>query len=551
MFCIHCGKALEDGSRFCMYCGKPIADAPVAVPEEQTVAAVPVAVPEEQTVAAVPVAEAPAEAPEVIPEETMAAEPAAVPPVLPPREEPIVQTPPVSAVPQPEPAFPPVYSDPIPPVKEKKAKKEKKEKGKKGKAGPIIAIVLVLLLLIGGGVGYYLYTQHVYEENLAAYDAAEILLNKQDYDGALEAFRELGDFEDAADRVEELEQLQEWYDSALELLEDGDFNTARETFEGLGDYRDSKNYAKYEVSYQEARSWMATAAEVDASEAQELYLNAADLFTGLGDYTDSADLASECLLNSALIELDWEDYDDAMSYLDLLTPADQTTLRDAYAELCADEAFLLALEEAYVLWYDESKLYSDVEELRQAMDMIKPYADAYFDDSTLAGVYDEFMDCMGVMYSTVGSNDSIEDVAEYYRGMYLFYCLADNLYYNYGVFADDETLRDTFVGVSDYPYAYWKIEESLTKWWNSDNAIAQMMDDGYYYSVYTNDTGLSYTLYARIYFYDDNDILLETGEWMEIYVAKGATVYIPTIPTTVSTGDWSSWYMEWDYSYGG
>lgn len=514
MFCMHCGKQLEDGSRFCIYCGKPLEEAPAAVPAEAPV---------EETVAAAPVVEAPAV-------EIPAAEPVSIP--FDPQVD-LYPEPPVTEAPIPEPVplDANVYSDSAAPVAKKKGKK----------TGAIVAIILVLVLLIGGGVGFYLYTQHVYQENLAAYEDAALLLEKGDYDGALAAFRELDDFEDAADRAEELEELQKNYLEAQSLLDEHKFADAYTAFSDLGDYRDSENYVENEITYQEALYLMET-----AGDSVDIYNTAADYFLSLGDYASSVDLASECYLKAALILLEQGDFDQAMGYEELLNTADAAALQEAYGEFCADEAFLGDIVTAFVTWLDENDAYTLGAELQAAGELMDPYENAYFDDPGLAGVREDFLTALDTMYSSLESDTSVYDTALYYYGMYQLYCVADELYDSYGVFADDTELRDTFVGLSSTAYAYYVIETSLVNWWDND-VTAEQMSDGRYYAAYTNDTGYAFNLYAEIYFYDASDNLLEVSDWIEIYVAKGATVYIPTIPETISDNDWYTWYMEWDY----
>lgn len=492
MFCMHCGKELEDNSKFCTYCGNAIEAAPAPTQEAPVVVA---PQPQENYCPNPPMPEAPPE-------------------------------------PAPIPRDAHYYADPVPPAP------QKKKKGKK--VGVLIAIILVLLLLIGGGVGYYLYTQQVYEKNLAAYDAAELLLDKGDYDGALEGFLALGDFEDAASRAKALEKLQADYDKALELLADRKYADAYKAFKDLDDYRDSENYVKYEITYQEALYLMET-----AGNSVDIYLTAADWFLSLDGYADSAELASECYLNAALILMEQGDYDSAMDYQDRLNSGDASTLQDAYAELCADGAFLQDLEAAFVTWYDADGKYSLGEEIDLAWEMMAPYEDAHFEDPEMLTLLDDFLYALQTMYNALDDEDSIGSWSEFYLGEYYLFYLADTLYYDYGVFAGDVNLQDTFVGYSDLYYAYYCLEYSFEKWWN--NASADQMSDGHYYATYTNDTYYSFNLYATIYFYDNYDNLLEVSDEMTIYVAKGATVYIPCIPETVSDDAWYTWGMYWDF----
>ena len=431
-----------------------------------------------------------------------------------------------------------VYADPVPPTP------KKKKKGKK--TGAIIAIILVVLLLIGGGVGYYFYSQHVYEENLAAYHAADALLDEGDYEGALEGFRSLGNFQDARARADELEELQEQYDEAKAMLAAFEFEDARDAFKALGNYRDSKEILKNEIPYQEACAAMNLAFNAVDSEAITMFEDTAASFRKLGEYKDSADLASECLLQAALLELDYENYDAAMAYKDQLTPAHAEQLDAAYAEACADGAFLQALTDAMILWYDENDKYTRTEEIELAWEMVASYENAHFEDPAMLDYLESFEYALQTMYDSMDSDGYVDVWSELYLGEYYLFELADTLYYEHGVFANDVNLQDQFVGVSDIYYAHHILESSFEDWWDYD-ASADQMSDGHYYATYYNDTGYSFNLYATIYFYGSNGNLLETSEEMTIYVAKGATVYIPCIPETISDSAWYTWGMLWEF----
>ncbi len=67
------------------------------------------------------------------------------------------------------------------------------------------------------------------------YRAAEELLGAGDYDGAADAFGALGDYKDAAERVQATH-----YAKAEALLAAGDYAAAAEAFAALGDYKDAK-----------------------------------------------------------------------------------------------------------------------------------------------------------------------------------------------------------------------------------------------------------------------------------------------------------------------
>lgn len=76
---------------------------------------------------------------------------------------------------------------------------------------------------------------------LEAYNAAVALAEAGQYNEAIAAFEELGDYKDSTELISSA-KLEKKYIEALTLLENRDFEAARATFEALGDYKDAKTY---------------------------------------------------------------------------------------------------------------------------------------------------------------------------------------------------------------------------------------------------------------------------------------------------------------------
>lgn len=76
---------------------------------------------------------------------------------------------------------------------------------------------------------------------LEAYNVAVALAEAGQYDEAIAAFEELGDYKDSTELISSA-KLEKKYIEALTLLENRDFEAARATFEALGDYKDAKTY---------------------------------------------------------------------------------------------------------------------------------------------------------------------------------------------------------------------------------------------------------------------------------------------------------------------
>lgn len=506
MICGNCGAQLDGTTKFCVYCGNPVPAEPFGdFSKPQTQAA-----PKAQQNALNPQYPYPSQDPEstvysapYVPEQAYSnpipQEPAYIPPVD------------------------PGYADPTPMEPEKPKKKKH--------TGAIIAVAVVLVLLIGGFVGYKLYTEHVYQQNKADYKAAELLLEKRDYDGALEAFQALGDFKDAKKQAKALKELQEDYDEALELLEDRSYDRARTAFAELGDYRDSENYVNYEITYQEADSYRSAGEN----------LLAAQLYDTISDYQDSEDLASACRLDHALELLNAGSYSDAMLYEALLDTADAATLREAYSSLCADEAFIQDLESIFVNVFTAWNYYPDITALKNGITTLKGYQDIHFDDASLAEYVDTFIEYFSYLDDCT-SQDTL-DALYYYSSKYVLFAEVDNIWASHGAFAETE-LYNNYVDKADLVYMFYTVEDSLVTWYDSLTSSEYDSELGQSVSYYNN-TGYKFDMYVQIHYYDENDNWLCSGTEKLYTFDKGTTGKIKVEPDTDLGSVWY-WKMDWE-----
>ena len=131
-------------------------------------------------------------------------------------------------------------------------------------AAPIVVAAIVAAVLISGRM-----------EKSAAYNAAVALAEAGQYDEAIAAFTELGEYKDSAEQIRETQ-----YAQAVHLVEDGEYNKATSIFTALGDYKDSKDSAEQSANageYQDALGLL------DAGR----YGEARAAFEALGDYKDA------------------------------------------------------------------------------------------------------------------------------------------------------------------------------------------------------------------------------------------------------------------------
>lgn len=148
---------------------------------------------------------------------------------------------------------------------------------------PIIIAVAAIAALVIGIAGFNAYSQ---SQRAAHYDEAVTLMQNGDYESAMALFEDLGDYQDAPDRVNACEQAIAYQD-ATDLLDAGDYQAARDAFEALGDYNDAQDMVatcdKW-LAYQDAQGLL------DGGD----YQAARDAFAELGSFEDAEDKVSVC-----------------------------------------------------------------------------------------------------------------------------------------------------------------------------------------------------------------------------------------------------------------
>ena len=107
--------------------------------------------------------------------------------------------------------------------------KERKAKERKNKR---LTVAFVLVVLIACVVGWFVVTRVIPNNK---YQRAVTLRENGQYDDAIAAFAELGDYSDAAAQITETK-----YQQAVSLREEGEYESAIAAFASLNDYRDAK-----------------------------------------------------------------------------------------------------------------------------------------------------------------------------------------------------------------------------------------------------------------------------------------------------------------------
>ena len=149
--------------------------------------------------------------------------------------------------------------------------KQRQESARRKKALTIAAVVVVMIACaIAWCIPNVIIPNNKYQQAVALRESGQ-------YDEAIAAFAELGDYSDAAQQLSETK-----YQQAVALREEGQYDDAIAAFAELGDYSDAAQQLS-ETKYQQAV----------ALREEGQYDDAIAAFAELGDYSDAAQQLSE------------------------------------------------------------------------------------------------------------------------------------------------------------------------------------------------------------------------------------------------------------------
>jgi len=220
------------------------------------------------------------------------------------------------------------------------------------------------------------------------YDVAQALYRDGDYTSAVEAFKALGDFEDAATMVEACNEamLNQQYLAAIALYEADDYDGAIAAFDELGDYEDSAAWreksqqAKLQAEYNTANSLF--------DEAN--YEEALNRFKTLGSYSDASEWVTKC--ENMILQRDYEsarelfdagEYEAAQrAFLALGRYLDATEWVVTCEDQILRQIYLAGIKKLEAKEYDEAiqifeqlGTYSDAREMKRQATLGKTFAE--------------------------------------------------------------------------------------------------------------------------------------------------------------------------------
>lgn len=262
--------------------------------------------------------------------------------------------------------------------------KQRQESERKMKTMTIAAAVLVVVACI---VGWFVVTRVIPDNK---YQRAVTLRENRQYDDAIAAFAELGDYSDAAAQITETK-----YQQAVSLREEGEYESAIAAFASLNDYRDAKTQIgeMKQEKYQQA---------VTLRENGQ-YDEAIAVFTELWGYSNSTAQITETKYQKAVALRENGKYDDAIAafaelgnYSDAATQITETKYQQAN-NLNAAARY----DEAYAIYVTLTG-YKDVDKLLAEDDNMIAAAAAARDAKFAVGNYVSF----GTYPQTNAGNDA-------------------------------------------------------------------------------------------------------------------------------------------------
>lgn len=262
--------------------------------------------------------------------------------------------------------------------------KQRQESERKMKTMTIAAAVLVVVACI---VGWFVVTRVIPDNK---YQRAVTLRENRQYDDAIAAFAELGDYSDAAAQITETK-----YQQAVSLREEGEYESAIAAFASLNDYRDAKTQIgeMKQEKYQQA---------VTLRENGQ-YDEAIAVFTELWGYSNSTAQITETKYQKAVALRENGKYDDAIAafaelgnYSDAATQITETKYQQAN-NLNAAARY----DEAYAIYVTLTG-YKDVDKLLAEDDNMIAAAAAARDAKFAVGNYVSF----GTYPQTKAGNDA-------------------------------------------------------------------------------------------------------------------------------------------------
>ncbi len=312
-------------------------------------------------------------------------------------------------------------------------------------AAPIVVAAIVAAVLISGRM-----------EKSAAYNAAVALAEAGQYDEAIAAFTELGEYKDSAEQIRETQ-----YAQAVHLVEDGEYNKATSIFTALGDYKDSKDSAEQSANageYQDALGLL------DAGR----YGEARAAFEALGDYKDARTYVESFVMRITSITsgsgVTYYRYDE---YGDLVSDGENTYTYSADRKTVTWEWKYSTYTSTIIYTYDDQGMLVESETEPKSGGWSSAFTYEYNTDGTIAARHESaihilsgdpfYEETITYEYGSGGHVIKLTMVRTYASG-------STDLYYNEYTYENGQLAESTtdYLCYEEYAYQNGRLAESTT-----------------------------------------------------------------------------------------
>lgn len=374
---------------------------------------------------------------------------------------------------------------------------------KKGK-GAVIAVVAAVLICALGVGGWFGVRALLTAKN---YEKAVALAGQEQYDEAKALFEELGDYEDSAARLEELNRQQKAYDEARALMEQKKLTEAKEAFAALGQYRDCPELQQYIDAKIAFRS---------AKKAKD-YAAVAEQFQALGQVEDSQDMVVQCYMEAALAAVEEDKNPD--KYLEKLT---QEQVEQFEAQF-KDEEILAGWEQALQARFEMEPREDDIQryDFDEELEILKPLVKLPCRDQDLKDLLDRYYEAVELQQYNLTANDNIDDYTLHYEMELERSLILNEMFDSYGFLKDNDELYEKYMDKEEHFQMFMEIEKSLDEWSMGGGQVKQR--NGRKVLEYTNDTGYDFSMDLAVIYFDEKGGFLGQEEY-ECDVEDGQTI---------------------------
>lgn len=296
------------------------------------------------------------------------------------------------------------------------------------------------------------------------------------------------------------------YNSAVQLYENENFAEALEAFENLNDYRDSAERIR-SCNYNLALLML----------SNNDYFNALQIFEHLGDYLDSISMAKECKYNLALIHIESGELEEAILLLERLGNHNDTEsllqhiVREKGMRENADYDFLNAIEDSINSRQDAIEQDDGLDRARLVrieQNRLSQFRDLNFYDERLEALANDYLDGLDKQEESLNMEYPHERNIMWQEGMVMRFEALEKLYNEFNIFSNCNSFVDDYISDLENQRRILQqlndINDDLQHQVDNDEIVFELKDDWTGILRFTNNTEHSYDIIVHFSFFSED-----------------------------------------------